>query len=157
MLCLTILLKLNYTRPMTDLMQLLRHAGYKLTKPRQLVSEILDSHEHHLSANEIWEEVSQKDPRIGRMSVYRTLDLFTQLGYIRPATRNATDTRNGIVYVRMYNGHHHHIICQTCGKVIEFEDCGLDKLVQTLEKKYNCRIGGHLLEFFGLCSRCLAT
>lgn len=142
---------------MADLMQLLHQAGYKLTKPRQLVSEVLAAYPEHLSANEIWERVSEQDSSIGRMSVYRTLDLLTQLGYVRPSTRNATDMRNGIVYVLMHNGHHHHIVCQNCGVVIEFEDCGLEKLVQTLEKNYNCRIGGHLLEFFGLCSRCLQT
>ncbi|KAB2902293.1 MAG: transcriptional repressor [Anaerolineae bacterium] len=140
---------------MANLIQLLHKTGYKYTKPRQLVSEVLESHAEHLSANEIWEAVSQLDPTIGRMSVYRTLDLFTQLGYIRPATRNAADIRNGIVYVMMHDGHHHHIICQNCGQVIEFEDCNLDKLVETLEKKYNCRIGGHLLEFFGVCDKCL--
>ncbi|MBZ0309617.1 MAG: transcriptional repressor [Anaerolineae bacterium] len=140
---------------MSNLMEQLHKAGYKYTKPRQLVSEVLEAHEGHLSANEIWEAVSQIDPKIGRMSVYRTLELFTQLGYIRPATRNAADARNGIVYVLMHDGHHHHIVCQNCGRVIEFADCDLEKLVQTLEKKYNCRIGGHLLEFFGVCERCL--
>lgn len=132
----------------------LREAGYKLTTPRRLVAQVIENEHDHLTANEIWERVRQLDSSIGRMSVYRTLDLFTQVGYLRPTSRNTPDGRSGLVYVVMHNGHHHHIICQSCHLVIEFDDCGLDALIQALESRYSCNIDGHLLEFFGTCSSC---
>lgn len=141
---------------MSDIQKLLHHAGYKYTTPRRLVAEVLQSQKSHLTANEIWECVRDVDESIGRMSVYRTLELFTEVGYIRPAPQCATDARSGLVYVVMRDGHHHHIICQQCNQVIEFEDCGLETLIQTVEQKYGCQIEGHLLEFFGICASCLS-
>jgi Fur family ferric uptake transcriptional regulator len=132
----------------------LHQAGYKYTTPRRLVAEVLESHNAHLTANEIWEAVQSLDSTIGRMSVYRTLELFTQVGYIRPASQSASEARNGLVYVLMHNGHHHHIVCRRCNQVIEFDDCGLEGLIQRLQEKYGCQIEGHLLEFFGLCFTC---
>jgi Fur family ferric uptake transcriptional regulator len=119
------------------------------------VAEVLENESEHLTANEIWERVQQLDESIGRMTVYRTLELFTEIGYIRPAPQAANDARNGLVYVVMRDGHHHHIICQRCSSVIEFEDCGLEELIGRIEKKYDCQIEGHLLEFFGTCADCL--
>jgi Fur family transcriptional regulator, ferric uptake regulator len=136
-------------------LELIRKAGYKYTTPRRIVAEVLEVNRHrHLSANEVWEAVKKVDKTIGRMSVYRALEMFTEVGYIRPASQNASDARNGIVYVVMQDGHHHHMICQQCRRVIEFEDCGLDQLVKTLEEKYQFVVEGHLLEFFGICADC---
>jgi Fur family ferric uptake transcriptional regulator len=132
----------------------LHDAGYKFTIPRRVVAEVLESESDHLTANEIWERVQRHDDSIGRMTVYRTLELFTEIGYIRPAPQAANDARSGLVYVVMRDGHHHHIICQRCGGVIEFEDCGLEDLIGRIEAKYGCRIEGHLLEFFGTCADC---
>ena len=132
----------------------LHDAGYKFTVPRQVVAEVLESESEHLTANEIWERVQQLDESIGRMTVYRTLELFTEIGFIRLAPQAAHDARSGLVYVVMHDGHHHHIICQQCSSVIEFEDCGLDDLIERIEEKYGCQIEGHLLEFFGICADC---
>jgi len=134
--------------------RLLKQAGYKQTPPRQLVAKILESNPQHLTANEIWEQVQAQDSNIGRMSVYRTLELFTQIGYIRPAPQSAAAARTGVVYVLMRDGHHHHIVCTVCNRMIEFEDCGLGSLIATLEKRFDFLISGHLLELYGICAEC---
>lgn len=140
-----------------DFVEQLRAAGYKSTKPRRVVAAVLQAHaNNHLSANEIYEQVQAVDSSIGRMSVYRTLDLFMRLGYIHPAPQSAADTRSGVVYVIMRDGHHHHIVCKQCNRVIEFEECSLGHLIQRLEASYGCKIEGHLLEFFGVCAVCIA-
>lgn len=140
---------------MSRVNDLLREAGYKFTTPRQIVADVLESkHHQHLSANDIWEAVQRRDNRIGRMSVYRTLDLFIRLGYVRPVSQSSSDERSGIVYVVMDDGHHHHFICKNCNQVIEFVECDLEELVTHLETKYGCSIDGHLLEFYGICSMC---
>lgn len=133
--------------------EILKQAGYKYTKPRRIITHVLLEASGHLSAPEIVDAVAAHDTSIGRMSVYRTLDLFTRLGVIRPAFQEGSIAR----YVMMVDGHHHHIICQGCGKVIHFDQCPLDELTNFLEKTYNCQISGHLLEFFGRCDACAAT
>jgi Fur family ferric uptake transcriptional regulator len=109
-------------------------------------------HAHrHLSAPEVVDAVAIADSSIGRMSVYRTLDLFTRLGLIRPIVQEGSVAR----YVIMADGHHHHIVCEQCGQVIHFDQCPLDELTDYLETTFHCEISGHLLEFFGRCAACL--
>lgn len=138
---------------MSKVTQLLGEYGYKFTTPRRVVGEVLETFgQAHFSVNEVWEAVRRVNNSVGRMTVYRTLDLFARIGYIHPVA--ASDARNGIVYVVMQDGHHHHIVCQNCHTVIEFDECHLGALVETLQEKYGCAIKGHLLEFYGLCSNC---
>ncbi|NJL93712.1 MAG: transcriptional repressor [Anaerolineae bacterium] len=141
-----------------EIAERLKQAGYKYTTPRRVVALVLETNtQAYLSANAIWERVHQQDPHIGRMSVYRTLDLFTRLGYVRPMLQPFADARNETVYGLVQDGHHHRLVCQNCNRVIQFEDCGLENLMAALEERYQCHIQGHLLEFFGLCQVCLVA
>ena len=124
--------------------QRLRDAGYKLTNARLTVLAVIEEADGHITSTELLERVNQLDPSIGRASVFRTLDLFTQLNLIRPTYIDSSVTPT---YVLMPNGHHHHIICTNCNRVIEFEDCGLEKLRQELEQRLHVHLTGHLLEF----------
>lgn len=134
-------------------LQRLRNAGYKLTQARLTVLQVLEAEHGHITSSDILEKVDEINPSIGRASIFRTLDLFTQLGIVRPTY---IDTSLTPTYVMMHEGHHHHVICTNCNRVIEFENCGLEKLTHTLEEKLNVTISGHLLEFYGLCASCKA-
>ena len=140
-----------FEQPLSPRAQRLRDAGYKLTNARLTVLAALEEGDGHLTSTEVLERVNQLDPSIGRASVFRTLDLFTQLSIIRPTYIDSSVTPT---YVFMPNGHHHHIICTNCNRVIEFEDCGLDKLTNELEARLNVHLTGHLLEFYGVCENC---
>jgi Fe2+ or Zn2+ uptake regulation protein len=133
-----------------EVIEILRDAGYKYTKPRRQVAQILLERHQHLSAPEVVDAVAERDQSVGRMSVYRTLDLFTRLGLIRPAFQGGPNAR----YVVMFGEHHHHFVCQGCGNVIHFDECPLDDLKRTLENRFHVEIQGHLLEFFGECEDC---
>lgn len=133
--------------------QRLRKAGYKLTQARLTVLEILEAEHGHITSSDILAQVNEINPSIGRASIFRTLDLFTQLGIIRPTYISTSLTPT---YVMMHEGHHHHVICTNCNRVLEFDDCGLETLTQTLEKTLNVKISGHLLEFYGVCASCTA-
>ncbi len=135
-----------------QLAQILHHAGYKYTKPRRAVAQVILDERRHLTAPEIVEAVASNDPSVGRMSVYRTLDLFTRLGLIRPIFQGSMNAR----YAIMVGGHHHHLVCEACGTVIHFDDCPLEELKSALESRYGFVIDGHLLEFFGRCKNCYA-
>lgn len=131
--------------------QRLRDAGHKLTNARLTVLSVIEEGGGHLTSTEILHRVSAIDPAIGRASVFRALDLFTQLSLIRPTYIDSSMTPT---YVMLPDGHHHHIICTQCHRVIEFEDCGLSRLSRELEERLNVRLSGHLLEFYGLCENC---
>lgn len=131
--------------------QRLRDAGHKLTNARLTVLNVLEQGGGHLTSAEILDRVSTADPSIGRASVFRALDLFTELLLIRPTFIDTSMTPS---YVMLPDGHHHHIICTNCHRVIEFEDCGLNALAAELERRLGVRLTGHLLEFYGLCERC---
>ncbi len=129
----------------------LRDAGYKLTNARLTVLDVLEHHSGHMTSSEILEAVATIDPNVGRASVFRTLDLLTRLAIIRPTYIDGSMTPN---YVLLPDGHHHHIVCIRCNRVIEFDDCGLSALEHQLEKTYDVVISGHLLEFYALCVAC---
>ncbi|MCB9451328.1 MAG: transcriptional repressor [Anaerolineaceae bacterium] len=133
--------------------QRLRDAGHKLTHARLTVLRVLEeSGREHLTSAEVLERVDGLDSSIGRASVFRALDLLTSLCLIRPTYIESSLTPK---YVLLPDGHHHHIICTNCHRVIEFEDCSLDGLRAELEDRLHVRLTGHLLEFYGLCEACL--
>jgi Fur family ferric uptake transcriptional regulator len=130
--------------------QALREAGYKLTGPRLTILEVLERSGGHITSAELLTEVEQRDPSIGRASVFRTLELMIKLGIVWTSVQGGST----IHYMLMPGGHHHHIICTGCDKLIEFEDCRLGALIATLEREHNVHVEGHLLELYGLCEDC---
>lgn len=129
----------------------LRTAGHKLTHARITVMEVIEQLGGHVTSAAVIDAVAQVDSTIGRASVFRTLELLTQVGIIRPTYLESSMTPH---YVMLPGGHHHHIICTGCNRVIEFEDCGLSELENELQKRLNVKIIGHLLEFYALCEQC---
>lgn len=132
--------------------QRLRDAGHKLTNARLTVLNVLEASGGHITSSEVLERVNAADPTIGRASVFRTLDLLTSLSIIRPTYIQSSLTPT---YVLLPDGHHHHIICTNCNRVIEFEDCSLAGVAAALEKRLGVKLTGHLLEFYGLCDKCV--
>jgi len=130
--------------------QRIRESGNKLTHARVVVLQAIESFEGHPTSAEVLDAVREIDDSVGRASVFRSLDLFTQLNIIRP-TYVSTGTAQ---YVLMPDGHHHHIVCLTCNKTIEFDECGLGALEAQLEAKLGVQLTGHLLEFYGVCASC---
>jgi len=124
-------------------------AGLKLTPPRQAVLEVLENTAGHLTPAEVLERARAIHPNLGRATVYRTLELLTRPGAVRPiilGDRGACLTPA--------EGGHHHLVCSDCGVVIEFDECTVGELEQELVQRLDFQIRGHLLEFYGLCNQC---
>ena len=108
---------------------------YKLTTQRQTILQaFIDADENHLSAEDVYVLVKEVAPDIGLATIYRTLDLFTELDLLKHF--------------------HHHLICVKCGKVSEFEDDMLETLESIIAKKLNFRTIDHQLKVYGYCSDC---
>jgi Fur family ferric uptake transcriptional regulator len=139
------------TEELSPRAQRLRDAGHKLTHARLTVLRVLEDSGGHITSAKVLDKVNAIDESIGRASVFRTLDLFTTLLIIRPTYIDSSMTPT---YVLMPEGHHHHVICTNCNRVIEFEDCCLSDMAAELEARLHVKLTGHLVEFYGLCDNC---
>ena len=130
---------------------ILKQHGYKLTPQRRSVLNVIALSCEHLSPAAIYERVRQKNPNIGIVTVYRTLEILTRLGLICEI-HNAGNHRSYLM--RRPSEHHHHLICSECGTVIDVTRCDLTGLEQRLSQETGFKIKGHLLEFQGQCHNC---
>lgn len=129
----------------------LREAGYRITNARRTVLEVLCQDDAHLTSADVLEQVEARDESIGRASVFRTLELLTELGIIRPTF---LDPRTPNYIVMPADGHHAHIVCPQCNRVIELGDCEIEALIQRIAANHGVEITGHLLELYGKCPDC---
>jgi len=136
--------------PASALERALRARGYRLTAARRAILAALAAAGEHPTADALAAAVHQAAPGVGRMTVYRTLDLLCDLGLLRPVYQGTGAAH----YVLLLDGHHHHLVCSRCQRVIEFDDCALGELAETVARRYGFVVEGHLLEFYGRCAEC---
>jgi len=130
--------------------QVLRENGHRLTPQRMLVIEALHNADRHISAEEIYKQLHKRYPYANISTVYRTLELLKELNLVTEA-----DLGEGCVrYHVAEKGHHHHLICRGCGKVIDLEDVALSPLKDTLLQKYGFDADLKHLAISGKCSEC---
>jgi Fur family ferric uptake transcriptional regulator len=132
---------------------ILRNNTYKLTPQRQAVVEIISRSHDHLTPQAIYKRVKEKYPTIGLVTVYRTLEIMADLNLV---CRVHGEGNCRSYLMRRPKGHHHHVVCVSCGKVSDFTGCNLTELEQKLSQETGYKIEGHLLEFSGKCKVCLA-
>lgn len=141
---------MNTTTMVNQAIKKLEISGYKMTPARRAVVEALARASDHLTAPDVVEAVAKQAPTVGRASVYRTLELLTQLGMVQLSSLGGVTA----TYLLTSAGHHHHVICRKCHHTVEFEDCWLDDLEKTLSQRLGFLIEGHLVEVYGLCLAC---
>ncbi len=139
---------------MQELIEQLRRAGYKITPPRRAILEAIEEGGEHLAPMDILDRARESYPKIGRATVYRTLDLLMQLGVIRPIYMGNEGGIHGPSYFIRATGGHHHMVCNRCSKVIDFDRCVAEELTADLAARYGFAAQSHLLEFYGLCAEC---
>lgn len=132
----------------------LKENGYKLTSQRRVVLEaLLERSGDHLTAEEVHAIVKNVNSDIGLATVYRTLQLLSELGLI-----DKLNLDDGIVRYEigeMDTKHrHHHLICEVCGKIEGVEDDMLDALEESFESKYGFKVKDHVAKFYGVCKEC---
>lgn len=133
------------------LLSVLKKHGYKLTPQRRAVLKVLSSSQEHLTPTDIYDKVRSECPGIGLVTIYRLLQILTELGFI--CEIHANDNSRRYLITRQPE-HHHHLICSGCGTVVEFTDCDLSGLGKRLSRETGFEIETHLLEFVGRCRGC---
>lgn len=133
---------------------ILRENGHKLTPQRHLVLKVMASSHDHLTPEDIYKKSRLADPYIGRVTVYRTLDMLSKLGLV---CRFHGDDGCRSYMIRRPLEHHHHLVCSSCGQVIDFTNCNLVEMEEELTQESGFNIKGHLLEFYGICRSCVSN
>jgi Fe2+ or Zn2+ uptake regulation protein len=120
-------------------------AEVRLTPQRKAVLDAIAAERGSFTATDIYDSARDEEPSLGLATVYRTLELLRTAGSVRQLT--------GAAYVRCHPGHHHHLVCVSCGAVEETELCGAPSPA-VLRRKHGFRAETHDLEVYGLCARC---
>jgi Fur family ferric uptake transcriptional regulator len=130
----------------------LQNNGYRLTAPRQAVVEVVASSQRVLIPLEVFEQARQRYPKLGLVTVYRTIEKLEEVGLLQRVHQPSGCQG----FVAAFRGHQHLLICQNCGRVEMFSGDfeKMDTLVEEVEKGSGYAIQEHWLQLFGVCSRC---
>lgn len=125
--------------------------GLRRTAQRDLILEVFLKTEEHLSSEDLYWLVHKEDPDIGQTTVYRTLKVLTDAGLAREVRLG-----DGRTYYEHHHDHQHHdhMICTSCGKVIEFFSPELEAMQDKMADKYNFKLTHHSLRILGICAEC---
>jgi Fur family transcriptional regulator, ferric uptake regulator len=140
------------TEAVTEIAGILRQNTYKMTPQRRAVLEVISDSHDHLTPQAIYQRVQKKYPAIGLVTIYRTLEILADLNLV---CRVHGEDNCRSYLMRRPSGHHHHLVCLECGKVIDVTMCNLDELELKLASKTGFKIESHLLEFSGRCRACI--
>ena len=137
-----------------DLRGKLYERGYKMTPQRKEILQIFVEHPEHLSAEDVYSLLHEKESEIGLATVYRALDLLSKLGILVQIDFGDGCARYELNTADPNVHHHHHLICLNCKKVIEFDEDLLDELEEVISRKSGFKIINHEVKFFGYCKDC---
>jgi Fur family ferric uptake transcriptional regulator len=129
---------------------LLKNKGLKITSPRVTVLEIFNqSKDRHLSAEDVYKSVLAHDGDIGLATVYRVLTQFADAGILV-----ATNFETGKTTFELNEGgHHDHLVCLSCGSVVEFHDEEVESRQEFIAEKHGFKLINHSMSLYGLCSK----
>jgi len=128
----------------------LRVQRLKSTAQRDTIAKVFLESQRHISVEELYNEVRRRNPRIGYATVYRTMKLLTECGVA--AERHFRDGEAR--YESAEKKHHDHLICEICGKIVEFEEARIETLQEETAKRLGFLFTGHKMELYGVCRDC---
>ncbi|HEU6448612.1 MAG TPA: Fur family transcriptional regulator [Verrucomicrobiae bacterium] len=145
----------SHSHPPEDISALknrLRRQARKITGPRAAILEILRHHRHPLTNREIFSRL-KKGSKADLATIYRSMHLLEKAGMVQ-----RFDFGDGIARFELVgeneDGHHHHLVCTKCSKVIEIEECFPEEIQRAIAAKNRFKSVTHKLEFFGICPDC---
>jgi Fur family ferric uptake transcriptional regulator len=128
----------------------LAEKGYRLTPQRLMILSAIEESDSHISAEEIHARIVARYPNVNISTVYRTLELLKRLGLV-----TETDLGEGRVrYHPADKGHHHHLVCQECGAIIDLDESLLTPLRSALLREYKFSADLKHLAILGCCVNC---
>mgnify|MGYP001258363431 FL=1 len=120
--------------------------GVKLTEQRKIISRVMSNSSDHPDVDELYNRVSEIDPKISIATVYRTVKLFEEFGIVTKHEFKGGKAR----YEELSEGHHDHLIDVKSGEIIEFVDEEIEALQKKVAEKYGYTLVDHKLELYGV-------
>jgi Fur family ferric uptake transcriptional regulator len=129
-----------------------RSHALKTTSQRELIVDVFLRGTEHVSIEELLTEVRRRSAKVGYATVYRTLKLLEEAGLA--ASRHFGDGQTRYEVAGLEAGHHDHLICVRCGLILEFENCQIEKLQDSVaERLGGFKVINHKLELYVLCPK----
>jgi len=125
-------------------------AGYRSTEPRRALARLIGEHDGHFTAEDLLAASRRDHLGVGRATVFRSLDILTELGVIERLDLPSGDH----TFVACEPTHHHHVVCSNCGRTTDVGDSGIATVLEEVGRRSGYRIDLHRLELFGLCGAC---
>jgi Fur family ferric uptake transcriptional regulator len=132
------------------LLDTLRQRGYRLTPQREMIVEALAHADGHVTAEEIYAQVSDRVQTVNIATVYRTLELLVATGLT-----SRIDLWDGrVVYTTAQHGPHIHLVCRCCGEIFNADHQLVDTLDGQLRSDYKFQADLQHLSISGVCANC---
>jgi Fur family ferric uptake transcriptional regulator len=135
-----------------DTLAALGRSGYRSGGARRAVIGLLGRQDCCLTAQEIFDRLREERRAVGIASVYRVLDLLCDKGFVQRIEVGAGRARFEPAY--RSGEHHHHLVCEDCGKVEAFADEGLERALRKVEGRTGYSVAGHDVVVRGACQSC---
>jgi len=123
--------------------------GLKSTRQRSLVLSTFFHAGGHLNVEELLARIREVDPKVSAATVYRTMKLLTESGIA-----HARHFGDGQTRFEIASEHHDHLICTSCGTIVEFEDDKIEALQLEVARRHGFTVTDHKMELYGRCGAC---
>jgi len=131
----------------------LQEKGYRITAPRRAIVSIVANSSRALDAIELFDLGRESHPRLGLVTVYRTLEKLEELGLVQRVHQPGGCN----MYLRAPQGHEHLLLCKSCGQMEYFSGDDLSGLIAETSRRSGFLIQDHWLQLFGLCLKCQSS
>jgi Fur family transcriptional regulator, ferric uptake regulator len=138
-----------------DAARALAAAGYRRGGARRAILELLDEQSCALSAIEIQDALTGRNREVSRASIYRVMEELEEIGLVQ-----RVEVGRGVVRyepARSGPGHHHHLVCDHCGRISPFTDAGLERAIRRVSDSLPLRVSEHEVVIHGACETCASS
>ncbi|MBM4043487.1 MAG: transcriptional repressor [Planctomycetes bacterium] len=134
--------------------QFLKRRGLKLTAEREAILARAFAKHRHFEAEDLLFEMRQGGSRVSKATIYRTLPLLVKCGLLREVIHGEKHAHYEHVFG---HGHHDHMVCVQCGRVIEFSSQELERIQNRLCRRFGFEAESHRMQISGSCAKCSGT
>ena len=142
---------MHYDRAAKLFAEFLRRKGLRLTGERKAVLRAALDDDGHFDAEKLWQEVNAQGGNVSRATVYRTVALLVECGQLRQIDTGERKSRFEPVAGRE---HHEHLVCNECGRIIEFHEPKMEDVLPRVCRKNDFEMTGHYVRITGWCGDC---
>lgn len=132
-----------------DALHSLKNTKIRMTPQRHAILEFLFSARAHPTADDIYKALEKKFPNMSVATVYNNLRVFKEVGLVRELTYGDSSSR-----FDSNTSDHYHVICEDCGKIVDFHYPGLDEVETLAEHVTGFKVTEHRMEIYGCCPEC---